>query len=167
MAVFYHLDRQSSLQAGQKLTLHPNGYSFFGNQYPNVLAGQNLQLSDLREHELEVLRKAHFPNIGSRLTSIFAALSVADAIAFGSKVNPAAKAGDPIFEIHAQVYSVHDMNWADWGGSATTVQQRVADHLGYWSSQPLVPPPWQRPGPIMEAVIQLPATVGNIVATYP
>lgn len=88
----YHIDRDGTLQEGQIITLHKNnepsflentmfsdGISYHGFHYLNESiqnVGGNQTSFYILEYELELIRKAYFPNLPSRFQSFFAIKSI-------------------------------------------------------------------------------------------
>lgn len=86
--VAYHIDRDNSLQEGQIITLNKNseisfienkmfpegisyhGFHYLDENYQNI--GGNQPSFYILEYELELIRKAYFPNLPSRFQSLFA-----------------------------------------------------------------------------------------------
>ena len=102
MRTYYHVDRGRSLRAGLALSLK-DGLSVFGQAYWFKITANPPRLDDdatRREHSLETLRRERFGNLpGSRMTALFAAATLEEALLFAERIEPRPMVPVPIFEV--------------------------------------------------------------------
>ncbi|WNK68355.1 hypothetical protein RM156_07765 [Pantoea agglomerans] len=148
---FSHLGPQTSANLSALL---PGDYSRHGKRYLIEDLPMTSHAGHPMEIILELLRQRDYPTKPSRLKSAFGCLDVASAKAFRN-LNPA-YAKSPIFEIEPAHQSAHiaDMNLLNISCPAHEYLNKC--HL-YWQGQP-------GPSPFWEAVILLPANIGEQVA---
>lgn len=164
--VFYHADRSASLKEGQKIELDENRLSRFGAAYFSALqtkAVQHMNDVELRELYLEEIRKKpQYSLYESRLQSMFAALTIEDAIVFGNSIVPKPDHPIPIFEILTDRFWTLDSNWLDY---KCDIQQQIDYYWNYWDGRITnhCPQVGERRPPRLEIMIALPATAGKIV----
>ncbi len=178
MHIFYTLDRCQSLKPGMQLILTPpecpiiplqshaniifnNGASKHAeNYFLNLsinLTNSDEKYSAIIEILLEERRKSNFPDKPSRFQSLFACESIKDAAWFrGYSRSPI---NTPIFEIHSTANSHRgDMNLLNMNCPPLELSRRL--NL-YWCGETDIL--WDGYSPFWEILIQLPATVGNII----
>ncbi len=165
LQTFYHADRNRSLTENQEITLSENGLSVFGNIYWPAFQSKSIQemnKAEMREFYLEEIRKEErYSLYTSRLQSIFAANSLAEAIIFANSIQPRPDHPIPIIEILSNNYWSLDSNWLDF-----IAGEKVIDYYrNYWDGlitnhRPLT---GERRPPRIEVMIPLPARTGKIV----
>lgn len=134
--------------------LLPGDYSRHGKQY----LIDNLHMTNHAGHPMEIIleliRQRDYPTKPSRLKSAFGCLTLSDADSFRRLDQRFASA--PIYEILPTQHQAHvaDMNLLNIACPAHEYLNKC--HL-YWQGSPGQNPFW-------EAVIPLPATIGNQVA---
>ena len=167
--VFYHADRGARLTEGQTIDLH-DGLSVFGHAYWHVMGTTNPEsLSDAerREFELETIRVSVFKETRvSRMTALFAAHRIEDAVRFAEEISPRPPNDSPIFEVWATWFGFHDMNWLDYSAPPDLMRTY---YEAYWDGetsnhQPATGP--RRP-PRREVLVLLPAVIRKRVAVVP
>ena len=165
--VFYHADRSASLQENQPLVLDEYQLSRFGRTYwPAFEQKQPHEMTDteLREFRLEQVRThPNYQLFASRLQSIFAANSIAEAIIFAQQITPRPVHPIPIIEIYAERFWTLDSNWLDYVNDA----EQIDNYHKYWSGRISNhrPATGDRRPPRLEVMIALPARTGKIVHT--
>lgn len=164
--IFYHADRSASLKESQPLELDENGLSYFGRTYWPAFQTKTIeQLSDtqLREFYLEeIKKKPEYHLYASRLQSIFAANSIAEAIVFAESIVPRPDHPIPIIEIYAERFWTLDSNYLDYTSSH---QQQINNYHNYWDGRVSNHRPslGERRPPMLEVMIALPARTGKVV----
>ncbi len=167
---FYHADRSRTLATGQSVELDENGHSKFGAFYwPSISTEMMENMSEpvLRETVLERIRRevpAFAQGRPSRLSALFAALTVEDAIWHAHNVLPPAEHEVPIFEIWTRDFVTLDLNWLDF--QQPTRERREDNYRRYWWGEITNHNPLQGPRrpPRLEVLVNLPVTVGALVA---
>jgi hypothetical protein len=163
--VFYHADRSASLKEEQKIELGEDGLSNFGRVYSLILEatpGVQMNPEHQREFYLEhVRRELRYASYASRLQSIFAANTIAEAIIFANSIFPIPTHRIPIIEILAERFWTLDSNWLDYENEA----KRVDYYRNYWEAiiSNHRPDIGERRPPRLEVIIALPAFTGKIV----
>ncbi|WP_176058565.1 hypothetical protein [Paraburkholderia sp. BCC1876] len=174
---YYSVDRRGVYADGGKIELTPNlaangneivmhinnmypagfsrhGMQFFRDPPPQPQSPQDYN-GVVLELLLEATRKAHYPDKPSRYQSMFASVTLEEALGFKSVHG---KPTDPVYEVAPQG-TVHrgDMAIYTFAPSAAGIDHRL--HL-YWRGETL-----QIPGhiPKWEYVLELPVAVGNRV----
>jgi hypothetical protein len=164
--VFYHADRYASLKEDQLLELDEHNLSRFGKTYWPIISQNSFdELSDAAQREflLEEIRRnqPRYSPYTSRLQSIFAANTVAEAIVFAQSIIPQPTAPIPIIEIYADRFWTLDSNWLDFEDPS----RRTERYAKYWEG--LIsnhrPATGERRAPRLEVMIALPAITGKIV----
>jgi len=168
MRTYYHVDRGRSLRAGLTLSLE-DGLSVFGQAYWFRITTKPPKLDDdatRREHSLETLRRERFGNLpGSRMTALFAAATLEDALLFAERIEPRPAEPVPIFEVSAARAEHRDSLWLDF---VAPPDRTTAYHEAYWRGETTNhrPATGARRDPHFEVVLQLPVLVGAQVATW-
>lgn len=139
---------------------YPNGISRHGIQYLFndpilVYQTQNKQLmpiSPMVEAIFEQVRRAYFPNLPSRMVSMFAWQTLDEAVSFGSGSHVG---GYNIFEVDvdAEKVFVGDMRLLTIGGQV--INAYALAHK-YWNGE-------RTSSPLLEVLIPLPITLGKSV----
>lgn len=166
MHKFYHADRGATLSENQEILLDENQLSRFGAEYWPAISKCDVHKMDdaqLREFYLEEVRKRpRFSKYASRLQSIFAANSLADAIYFAETITPVPENPIPVVEIYADRFWSLDMNWLDYECSHA---QKLIYYEKYWYAEISnhCPKQGERKPPKLEVLIALPAKTGRIV----
>lgn len=164
--VFYHADRAASLQEGKEIELNENNLSYFGNTYWPFFKStrvEDMSPEHQREFYLEEIKKEHkYSLYSSRLQSIFAANTIADAVIFANSIVPKPNHPIPIIEIFADRFWTLDSNWLDYVGDRS---RQLECYRYYWEGiiSNHCPKEGERRPPRLEALIALPATAGKIV----
>lgn len=177
MKQFFTVDRLSTLRIGTSLStgmtiqceedhkniessLHETLSRFLDGKYSrhgfNYLIEKKSMLSDpglAMELILELIRQKDFPEKPSRLKSLFAWTSIVDADRFRRRENRFKDS--PIFEVipRGTEYHLADMNLLNISCANSEFLQRCE---WYWSGKGGPTPSW-------EAIISLPAKIGNAV----
>ncbi|GEM_PF-6536489 len=168
MRTYYHVDRGRSLRAGLALPLK-DGLSVFGQAYWFKITANPPRLDDdatRREHSLETLRRERFGNLpGSRMTALFAAATLEEALLFAERIEPRPMVPVPIFEVTSSRAESRDSLWLDF---VAPPDRTEAYHEAYWRGEttnhrPAVGP---RRDPHFEVVLQHPVQVGAQVASW-
>lgn len=163
--IFYHADRYASLKEGQEINLDENDLSFFVKVYWPII--QNKHVDEMepvhqREFYLEMVkRESRYCLCSSRLQSIFAANSIAEAIVFARSIVPIPDHPIPITEIIADRFWTLDSNWLDYKTDSNTLDY----YRNYWEGKISNHHPkiGERRPPRLEVMIALPAKTGKIV----
>ncbi|MFT3824167.1 MAG: hypothetical protein QM731_09615 [Chitinophagaceae bacterium] len=164
--VFYHADRSGTLKEGQEIVLDHNNLSYFGRSYWSIISTKSVDEMDesqQREYYLEMVRQEReYSLYASRMQSIFAANSIAEAIVFANSIEPRSEHPIPIVEIFADRFWSLDSNWLDFKDSP---DRRIANYYSYWDAHITnhCPERGDRRAPRLEVMIALPATAGKIV----
>lgn len=165
LQVFYHADRLGSLKEHQDIVLKANGLSAFGSVYWPAFQSKHvheMNNAERREFYLEEIRKEErYSLYASRLKSIFAANSLAEAIIFANSIDPRPNHPIPIIEIFSNKFWSLDSNWLDFLAGERTID----NFRNYWDGiitnhRPIN---GERRPPRIEVMIQLPARTGRIV----
>lgn len=164
---FYHADRCQSLSSGQYIELDQNHLSRFGTQYHSIISNTDPSLLDKpqkREFLLEKIRSSRFKDRPSRLSVLFAALTIEDAIWYAQNIKPKLEYKIPIYEIEANFFITLDMNWLDYNVDNNEIL--VQYYHSYWWGEISNHNPSEGPRrpPRLEVLISLPARVGSLVA---
>ncbi|MRT38762.1 DUF2441 domain-containing protein [Acinetobacter sp. RIT698] len=140
--------------------LYPDGISKHGASYllnDPILCNQTgdsqlLPVSPMIEAIFEQVRRADFPHLPSRMTSMFGWQSLAEAVEFA---NTNHAGGFNLFEVEVedQSYFIGDMNLLFIGGQVINTYLLAQK---YWSGQ-------RSANPKLEVLIPLPVTIGNNV----
>ncbi|EME8859690.1 DUF2441 domain-containing protein [Enterobacter mori] len=167
-AKIFHVDRGNFLKEDMALSLGPNGLSPFGNTYHHRFGTPLEQLNDAEKREIlaEDVRRTFYPNLPSRFTCMFGALTLEEAIKFGKDIDPRPESFR-IYEVYSPQFYIRDTNLID--AIPPTIQERAAYMQAYWEERIyqgalFANPP--RP-PKLEVVIPLglhPLKVGTLVA---
>src|SRR5690606_34979388 len=116
--IFYHADRAASLKEGQELKLDENNLSFFGKEYWPIfqtIPVEEMSPAQQREFYLEKTKcSPRYSIYSSRLQSIFAANTIAEAIIFANSIVPRPNHPIPIIEIFEDRFWTLDSNWLDY-----------------------------------------------------
>lgn len=167
----YHADRGNRLTPGMEIKANDQGLSLFGQVYMDKLHSGNVNIvatsETQREAWIENVRMQFFPQQPSRLECMFGANTIEDACYFARSVTPRPPYPVKIYEIFCESFSVHDMNWLDYIPENFDVQLNY--HKQYWwtSISQHRPAQGERMIPRLEALIRLPATVGEVVHIVP
>lgn len=165
---FFHLDRLGLLSEGMSILPNKEQLSHFGRYYSQYF---NLPLDDLpdyaqREIIAEITRSENeqfSSTCPSRFDSLFAALSVHDAIRFADTIIPVPKNRMRIFEVYATYYFIADMNNLDIDSNDLKI--RASHSINYWSAkiyQGAFAKSLPR-APMLEVLLPLPVEVGKVV----
>jgi hypothetical protein len=163
--IFYHADRAATLKEGQELLLDENGLSYFGKVYwPAIQDKQFDEMNDAEQREFclhQIHSRPEYSLYTSRLQSIFAASSIAEAIVFANSIEPKPNHPIPIIEIFSDRFWTLDTVWLDY-----VIRTDGLDHfVNYWKGKISNhhPKVGERMPPRLEVMIALPATAGKIV----
>ena len=163
--LFYHADRSASLSENQEIILGEDSLSNFGRIYWPTLKTKHVEEMDSnqqREFHLENIKnEPRYSLYASRLQSIFAANTLAEAIVFANSIFPKPNHAIPIIEIFADKFWTLDSNWLDYEGGSN----KLENYRKYWDGiisnhRPQV---GERRPPRLEVLIPLPAVTGKIV----
>ena len=139
--------------------MFPNGISNHGKQYlidawliikENEIRTNYAPVEPLMEAILELVRRSEFPNLPSRMTSMFCWGNLNDANTFIEK-NGLTSAN--IYEIETESYFMGDMSIIFLGGQLIHSLELARK---YWAGE-------KGPNPILEMIVPLPVTVGKQV----
>ncbi len=141
----------------------------FGNEYWDAMQGamkdgdtSKMTLAELREWGLERVRTFHFKcEPKSRLTGIFAALTVEEAKGFARDIEPVPDHEIPIFEVFARDFATYDRNWGDY---VSRPDDPDFHYRRYWYREITNHTGNPRTPPRLEVLIELPARVGRCVS---
>lgn len=163
--VFYHADRAASLKENQPIELDENKLSYFGRVYWPIFQTKKVEEMtsvQKREYYLDKVKKEpRYTLYSSRLQSIFAANTIAEAIIFANSILPKPAHPIPIIEILADKFWILDSNWLDYENES----KRIELYRNYWDGliSNHAPIEGERRPPRLEVIIALPATTGKIV----
>jgi hypothetical protein len=147
--------------------LDESGLSPFGRTYwqPEIAdTSEGYRNALLRERLLEHMRLMTAPHRTSRSRVLFAAQTVEDALRHAQRRLPPLPRGVPIVEITSSAYFLADVNWLDFVPSERTPGYFQRYWIGERTNhQPLS---GARREPLMEALVDYPVVVGQIVAQY-
>lgn len=167
---FYHADRYQSLSVGQSIELDQHSLSRFGAQYHSIIDKNDpsaFNSQQTREFYLENIRASRFQTRPSRLSVLFAALTIEDAVWYAHNIKPKPNYEIPIYEIEAHNFITLDMNWLDYKVSDYHIVTQC--YQSYWWGEISNHNPSEGPRrpPRLEVLISLPARVGSLVAHAP
>jgi hypothetical protein len=163
--IFYHADRAATLKENQPIELDDNNLSYFGKCYWNIFKNKpvaEMGPAQQREYFLEQIKQeTRYSLYSSRLQSIFAANTVAEAILFANSIVPKPNHVIPIFEIFAEKFWTLDSNWLDY----IDAPDQFEHYRSYWDGiiSNHRPEVGDRRPPRLEVLISLPASTGKIV----
>lgn len=161
--VFYHADRSASLREGQEIVLDKCNLSRFGSLYWPIFQTtplEKMSREQQREFHLEQIKQQpRYHLYTSRLQSMFAANSIAEAVVFAMEIVPKPTHPIPIIEIFAEKFWTLDSNWLDYEDPTTE------SYYNYWDGRISnnCPQIGERRPPRLEVVIALPAMAGKVV----
>jgi len=164
---FFHVDRYKLLSEGQEVGSDERGLSKFGNEYWDAISSKpfdTLSSAEQREYLLEAIRRESKFNVYvSRMRAFFGANTLEDARRFLEKVEPKPAEKVPVFEVFASKFWTLDMNWLDY---STSPDQRIQYGRQYWYAaiSNHSPEIGERKPPLLEVLMELPITVGKLVA---
>ena len=167
----YHADRTNRLSPGMEIKANEQGLSVFGVHYLSALHSNDIsKVSDptvQREALTENIRQQLFERQPSRFECMFGANTIDDACYFGRSIVPLPPHPIKIYEIYCDSFSVHDMNWLDYTPDNFDVQVEYIKKYWWAEISQHRPEKGERMIPRLEALIRLPATVGNVVYEVP
>jgi hypothetical protein len=166
---FFHADVTGRMAPGQVISPDAQGLSSFGRSYANAFRGkppESWSAEERREVRLEHVRQAMFPLRVSRLNCMFAALSVEGAMRYTRRFRPApgAQVVDTVnvYEVFASRFEIVDMLWLDISGlNDQAMGERYQRYWAGYATADTFGGVWREP--LMEALLHLPARVGEIV----
>ncbi|EPZ8354752.1 DUF2441 domain-containing protein [Enterobacter hormaechei] len=167
----YHADRGNRLTPCMEIKANEQGLSLFGEHYLSALhSGDISRVSDpavQREAMIESVRQQFFQQLPSRFECMFGATTIEDACYFAKAVTPMPSHPIKIYEVFCEAFSVHDMNWLDYENDNMEVRINYCKQYWWTSISQHRPQEGEMRIPRLEALIRLPATVGNVVYEVP
>lgn len=156
---------------GMTLNANEQGLSLFGEHYLREINSNDISRVSApavqREAMIESVRQQFFQQLPSRFECMFGANTIEDACYFARAVTPLPSHPIKIYEIFCETFSVHDMNWLDYITDSFEVRLDYFKQYWWTSISQHRPEEGKRLIPRLEALIRLPATVGNVVYEVP
>lgn len=133
-ARIFHVDRANLLKENMVLSLGQNGLSYFGNTYHHRYGVPLQQLNDAEQREIlaEDVRRKFYPNLPSRFTCMFGALTLEEAIKFGNDIEPHPESFR-VYEVFSPHFFIRDSNLLD--AIPPTIQDRIGYMQAYWEEK--------------------------------